>query len=136
MGCYDKFKQKWNTVTKVHTGVDDATLDKLQGQLTPLMTKIKQDFDKVPKWLKCTRQMAPDFVAKDPKKMPVWESSAGGSGLLLVAVRASLRISPSIAFTPNGESVVDRHGHTGYSEYRHPALHAWPDDCCPVTALP
>ena len=26
-----------------------------------------------PKWLNCTRQMTPDFVAKDPKKTPVFE---------------------------------------------------------------
>ena len=37
------------------------------------MNKIKQDYNMVPHWLKCTRQMAPDFVVKDPKKSPVWE---------------------------------------------------------------
>ncbi len=73
MGCYDKTNKKWCTVTKVHTGVDEATLDRLQGELKPNMVKIKQDFDKVPSWLSCTRQMTPDFVAKDPKKSPVWE---------------------------------------------------------------
>ncbi len=54
-------------------GVDEATLDRLQDELKPNMTKIKQDYNKVPDWLNCTRQMAPDFVAKDPKKSPVWE---------------------------------------------------------------
>ncbi len=95
MGCYDESSKKWCTVTKVHTGkgytaikkvhvrvstvfhvslgVDDATLDRLQGELQPLMTKIKQDPDLVPSWLTCARQMTPDFVAKDPKKSPVWE---------------------------------------------------------------
>ena len=37
------------------------------------MQKIKQNYDHVPSWLDCTRQMAPDFVAKDPKNSPVWE---------------------------------------------------------------
>ena len=37
------------------------------------MNKIKQDYNMVPHWLKCTRQMAPDFVVKDPKISPVWE---------------------------------------------------------------
>ena len=37
------------------------------------MNKIKQDYNMVPHWLKCTRQMAPDFVVKDPKKSPIWE---------------------------------------------------------------
>ena len=37
------------------------------------MTKIKQDYNLIPNWLNCTRQMAPDFIVKDPKKSPVWE---------------------------------------------------------------
>jgi DNA ligase-3 len=30
MGCYDPANQKWCTVTKVHTGHDDKTLERLQ----------------------------------------------------------------------------------------------------------
>ena len=37
------------------------------------MKKIKQDYNLVPHWLNCSRQMAPDFIVKDPKKSPVWE---------------------------------------------------------------
>lgn len=73
MGCFDKTKSIWKTVTKVHTGHDDETLDRLQKELGPKMMKIKGNFDKVPVWLDCTRQMVPDFVAKDPKESPVWE---------------------------------------------------------------
>jgi len=73
MGCYDRMKDKWCTVTKVHTGHDDATLERLQGQLQPKMTKISGDYDRVPHWLNVTRQMVPDFIAKDPKVTPVWE---------------------------------------------------------------
>jgi O-acetyl-ADP-ribose deacetylase (regulator of RNase III) len=73
MGCYDEFCDKWRTVTKVHTGLDDKTLEWMQGELMPNMDKIKQDYDSVPKWLDCTRQLTPDFVAKKPKKSPVWE---------------------------------------------------------------
>ncbi len=73
MGCYDERVKRWRTVTKVHTGLDDKTLDDMQGRLNPNMTKIKQDYDSVPDWLDCTRQMTPDFVAKDPKKSLVWE---------------------------------------------------------------
>lgn len=72
MGCNDG-KGQWKTVTKVHTGHDDETLESLQGLLAPNMTKIKGNYDSVPPWLDCTRQMTPDFVAKDPKKSPVWE---------------------------------------------------------------
>jgi len=73
MGCYDAHSRQWKTVTKVHSGFDDATLDKHQADLGPKMTKIKGDFSKVPLWLDCTRQMVPDFVVKDPTDMPVWE---------------------------------------------------------------
>lgn len=31
------------------------------------MVKISKDASKVPSWLKCTKTMIPDFVAKDPK---------------------------------------------------------------------
>jgi hypothetical protein len=30
MGCYNPDNQKWCTVTKVHTGHDDKTLERLQ----------------------------------------------------------------------------------------------------------
>ncbi|XP_032516287.2 DNA ligase 3 [Danaus plexippus] len=73
MGCLDKFRNKWVTVTKVHTGHDDSTLERLQKELSPLMVKISQDSNKVPNWLDCKKGMIPDFVAADPKKQPVWE---------------------------------------------------------------
>nr|CAH7750695.1 unnamed protein product [Callosobruchus chinensis] len=71
MGCYDPHTKKFRTVTKVHTGHDDQTLAQLQKELD--MVKISQDASKVPSWLKCTKTMVPDFVAKNPKKQPVWE---------------------------------------------------------------
>ncbi|CAH2244009.1 jg2519 [Pararge aegeria aegeria] len=46
MGCLDTHRNYWVTVTKVHTGHDDSTLERLQKELGPLM---------------------------DPKKQPVWE---------------------------------------------------------------
>ncbi|KAI5636356.1 ATP dependent DNA ligase domain-containing protein [Phthorimaea operculella] len=73
MGCLDKRRNKWVTVTKVHTGHDDATLERLQKELGPLMVKISQEYAKVPSWLDCNKGMVPDFVALDPKKQPVWE---------------------------------------------------------------
>uniref|UniRef100_A0A2P2I0Z2 DNA ligase n=1 Tax=Hirondellea gigas TaxID=1518452 RepID=A0A2P2I0Z2_9CRUS len=71
MGCYDPHTDKWCTVTKVHTGHDDAALEKLQKTLE--MEKISGDYNRVPAWLNCSRTMTPDFVAKDPKESPVWE---------------------------------------------------------------
>lgn len=71
MGCHDPYTKKFKTVTKVHTGHDDKTLERLQKELD--MVKISCDYDKVPNWLDCTRTMVPDFVAKDPKNQPVWE---------------------------------------------------------------
>ncbi|KAL6424114.1 hypothetical protein ACFW04_009769 [Cataglyphis niger] len=71
MGCYDEERDKWLTVTKVHTGHDDTTLMELQNQLD--MVKIGKDVEKLPSWLLAKKPMVPDFVAKDPKKQPVWE---------------------------------------------------------------
>lgn len=71
MGCYDERRDKWLTVTKVHTGHDDATLAELQDQLD--MVKIGKDAGKLPGWLDAKKPMVPDFVARDPKKQPVWE---------------------------------------------------------------
>ncbi|CAH1404442.1 unnamed protein product [Nezara viridula] len=73
MGCYDERSKCWCTVTKVHTGHDDATLERLQTELGENMIKISKDMSKVPSWLRCTKTMVPDFVAKDPKLQPVWE---------------------------------------------------------------
>ncbi|XP_040563557.1 DNA ligase 3 isoform X1 [Lepeophtheirus salmonis] len=73
MGCYDTSTKKWMTVTKVHGGFDDATLEDLQDKIVPLMKKIKGDYDSVPSWLKCNRGVVPDFIVNDPKVMPVWE---------------------------------------------------------------
>ncbi|XP_070172675.1 DNA ligase 3 isoform X2 [Polyergus mexicanus] len=71
MGCYDEERDKWLTVTKVHTGHDDTTLAELQDQLD--MVKIGKDVEKLPSWLHANKPMVPDFVARDPKKQPVWE---------------------------------------------------------------
>ncbi|KAF5303428.1 hypothetical protein FQA39_LY09972 [Lamprigera yunnana] len=71
MGCYDDIHKNFCTVTKVHTGHDDKTLERLQTELK--MVEISSDPSKVPHWLKCTKSMIPDFVAKDPKQQPVWE---------------------------------------------------------------
>ncbi|XP_046967345.1 DNA ligase 3 [Vanessa cardui] len=73
MGCLDTRRNCWVTVTKVHTGHDDNTLERLQKELNPLMVKISQEYTKVPSWLDCNKGMVPDFVAVDPKKQPVWE---------------------------------------------------------------
>ncbi|KAK9887990.1 hypothetical protein WA026_000280 [Henosepilachna vigintioctopunctata] len=71
MGCYDEKRDLFCTVTKVHTGIDDKTLEDLQEQLE--MNKLSSDCKRVPEWLSCNRPMIPDFVAKNPKNQPVWE---------------------------------------------------------------
>ncbi|CAG0896318.1 unnamed protein product [Darwinula stevensoni] len=73
MGTYDSKAKNWKTVTKVHTGIDDQTLAKLQKELSPLMKKISRDPTRVPSWVELNRQMVPDFIVKDPKEAPVWE---------------------------------------------------------------
>ncbi|XP_020296754.1 DNA ligase 3, partial [Pseudomyrmex gracilis] len=71
MGCYDEERDKWLTVTKVHTGHDDSTLTALQDELD--MIKIGKDVNKLPNWLLANKSMVPDFIARDPKKQLVWE---------------------------------------------------------------
>lgn len=73
MGCLDTKRNLWVTVTKVHTGHDDSTLERLQKELGPLMMKISQEYNRIPNWLDCNKGMVPDFVALDPKNQPVWE---------------------------------------------------------------
>lgn len=49
----------------MHTGHDDAALERLQSELD--MVKISQKYESLPSWIKCNRNLTPDFVAKDPK---------------------------------------------------------------------
>ncbi|XP_064425147.1 DNA ligase 3 isoform X2 [Latimeria chalumnae] len=71
MGCYDPSCGKWCTVTKCAGGHDDATLARLQNELD--MVKISKDPSKIPSWLKINKNYYPDFIARDPKKAPIWE---------------------------------------------------------------
>jgi DNA ligase-3 len=49
-------------------GHDDATLERLQKELLPLMAKVKGDYNLVPPWLRVNRPMVPDFLVKDPRQ--------------------------------------------------------------------
>ncbi|XP_023309068.2 DNA ligase 3 [Lucilia cuprina] len=71
MGCYDRRDRLWKTVTKVHTGLDDKTRLEMHDHLMKLMER--SDGKQAPSWFLCNKPLIPDFVAKDPKVMPVWE---------------------------------------------------------------
>ncbi|XP_075148977.1 DNA ligase 3 [Haematobia irritans] len=71
MGCYDRRDRLWKTVTKVHTGLDDNTRLQMHDHLMKLMER--SDANRLPTWFLCNKPLIPDFVAKDPKVMPVWE---------------------------------------------------------------
>lgn len=71
MGCYDSRDKLWKTVTKVHSGLDDAENEKVHEELINLMERA--DPNKVPTWLLCKKALVPDYLAKVPNKMPVWE---------------------------------------------------------------
>ena len=58
---------------KCGNGFDDATLEKLQDDFKPTMTKISKNPNQVPKWCNISRELVPDFIVIDPKKSPVWE---------------------------------------------------------------
>ncbi|XP_013101415.2 DNA ligase 3 [Stomoxys calcitrans] len=71
MGCYDHRDHLWKTVTKVHTGLDDNTRLEMHDHLMKLMER--SDARHLPSWFLCNKPLVPDFIAKDPKVMPVWE---------------------------------------------------------------
>lgn len=71
MGCYDERDHLWKTVTKVHTGLDDQTRLEMHDHLMKLMER--SDAKHLPTWFLCNKPLVPDFIAKDPKLMPVWE---------------------------------------------------------------
>ena len=73
MGVYDEETKKFKTVCRAGNGLDDATIQSLQTSLK--MTKIAQDPKLIPDWLEIDKSFTPDFVATDPKNMPVWEIS-------------------------------------------------------------
>ncbi|CAF1189723.1 unnamed protein product [Adineta steineri] len=73
LGCYDPETDRWYTVAKCGNGFDDATLEKLQTDLKPNMTKISKNPNQLPKWCSISRELIPDFIVIDPKKSPVWE---------------------------------------------------------------
>ncbi|KAH8311722.1 hypothetical protein KR044_007674 [Drosophila immigrans] len=71
MGCYDARVKLWKTVTKVHSGLDDATNDEIHASLMRLTDRA--DANKIPTWLHCKKALVPDVLAKTPEQMPVWE---------------------------------------------------------------
>lgn len=72
MGCYDEQHKVWKTVTKVHSGLDDATMEKMHKHLKPLMEPLNSN-RKLPQWVHIDRSLLPDALAIDPFKMPVFE---------------------------------------------------------------
>ncbi|XP_030371704.1 DNA ligase 3 [Scaptodrosophila lebanonensis] len=71
MGCYDARDRLWKTVTKVHSGLDDATNEEIHNNLMQLTDRTTAN--KTPNWLLCKKSLVPDVLAKAPEKMPVWE---------------------------------------------------------------
>lgn len=71
MGCFDNRDFLWKTVTRVHTGLDDNARLEMHDELLKLMERSNPHL--VPTWFLCNKPLLPDFVAKDPLQMPVWE---------------------------------------------------------------
>ncbi|CAG5129065.1 unnamed protein product, partial [Candidula unifasciata] len=71
MGVYDPDNDRWVTVSKCGSGLDDKKLESLNKELD--VVKISKDYSKVPPWLHVNKSLTPDFVVADPKKAPVWE---------------------------------------------------------------
>uniref|UniRef100_A0A0P4VU83 ATP-dependent DNA ligase family profile domain-containing protein n=1 Tax=Scylla olivacea TaxID=85551 RepID=A0A0P4VU83_SCYOL len=72
MGCLDKRTGEWKTVTKAHGGLGNATLERLQDEMKAIMVKSGKEEGRSFELVK-SLAMKPDFIMKDPKKVPVWE---------------------------------------------------------------
>ncbi|KAJ1366160.1 DNA ligase 3 [Parelaphostrongylus tenuis] len=73
MGVYDSDSKSYRTVTKCGNGHSDEDLDAINKDLEKKVSRIDCDYDRLPKWLRCSRSLVPDFVVVDPKNAPVWE---------------------------------------------------------------
>eukprot|EP00741_Cyanophora_paradoxa_P004236 tig00000789_g4113.t1 len=73
MGAWDASDKTWKTVCKVGNGFDDATIDRLQRELkaSGLLRPVSEVG--VPAHISVSNSEKPDYIAPDPKKMPVWE---------------------------------------------------------------
>lgn len=72
VGCYDERNKVWKTVTKVHSGLTDAEVERMHRRLKPLV----QDWNvnkALPPWVRIDRSLIPNVLAKDPFEMPVLE---------------------------------------------------------------
>ncbi|ABY65754.1 DNA ligase [Orgyia leucostigma nucleopolyhedrovirus] len=88
MGCRNEEDDTWVAITKVHSGFTDSDFNVLQNKLKPLMVRIETP----PAWLKCNKRILPDYVAVDPKRMPVWQIIGS-------------QLTKSNSHTPDGVSV-------------------------------
>uniref|UniRef100_A0A1I7XUH7 DNA ligase n=1 Tax=Heterorhabditis bacteriophora TaxID=37862 RepID=A0A1I7XUH7_HETBA len=79
---YEPGKRHWLKVKKDYIDegkmADSADLIVLgayfgTGNKGSLITRIDGDFNRVPKWLCCSRSVVPDFIVMDPKTAPIWE---------------------------------------------------------------
>lgn len=75
VGCYDEANKEWKTVTKVHSGLTDAQVERMHQRLKPLVEDWNAN-KKLPSWVKIDRSLIPNVLAKDPHKMPVLEVMA------------------------------------------------------------
>jgi DNA ligase-3 len=75
VGCYDGSNNVWKTVTKVHSGLTDAEVERMHKRIRPLV----EDWNvnkKLPPWVRIDRSLIPNVLAKDPFQMPVLEVMA------------------------------------------------------------
>ncbi|KAK8371996.1 hypothetical protein O3P69_014202 [Scylla paramamosain] len=72
MGCLDKRTDEWKTMTKLHAVLDNATLERLQGEMKAIMVKNGKEEERSFKLVK-SLAMKPDYIVNDQKKVPVRE---------------------------------------------------------------
>eukprot|EP01132_Coremiostelium_polycephalum_P009372 gene9372-11513_t len=73
LGVYDSENKVYKTLVKASSGIDDKTIKNIQPLLLEKMTKISKDITKIPSWINCTKQYAPDYIIKSYKDSLVLE---------------------------------------------------------------
>jgi DNA ligase-3 len=74
MGCFNPASKRWQTVTKVGNGFDDAEIEHLQKEID--WQSVENEL--APAWLDVQKPLVPDFIVPDPCQSPVWEIAGAG----------------------------------------------------------
>eukprot|EP00492_Amphilonche_elongata_P002882 TRINITY_DN3163_c0_g1_i1.p1 TRINITY_DN3163_c0_g1~~TRINITY_DN3163_c0_g1_i1.p1 ORF type:complete len:155 (-),score=33.81 TRINITY_DN3163_c0_g1_i1:187-651(-) len=70
-GVFDSDSKKFQTICKVHNGLDDEQIESISNKLIKTSTPYKRE--DCPSWLDVNNKVEPDVIVLNPKKSPVFE---------------------------------------------------------------